>query len=77
MAIEGRRLPADTLQGVHLGIQYGTATLDPAVVAAANDLAGVHDDRADGYPALGQTLAGFFDRGLEKLVHVLALITAS
>ncbi len=53
-------------QGVHLPVQHGTPLLYPAVVATANDLAIVHQDRSDGNAALAEAEGRFIDGGLEE-----------
>ncbi|MOA51241.1 hypothetical protein D3C78_1743620 [compost metagenome] len=66
-------LTAGIFQGVHLAMQDGAAVLHPAIMAAANDLAIVHQHRADRNTPLLEPLAGFVYGGLQEsgsaLVH--------
>src|SRR5699024_9894380 len=46
-----------------------TAALDPAVVAASDDAAFVHDHRADRYAAFLKSLACFVESRLHECIH--------
>ena len=63
-------LAAGILEGVHLTVQDGAPLLHPPVVATANDLTLVDDDRADRDAALGQAQPGFVNRGLHEGIHL-------
>ena len=46
------------------------ALLHALIVAAPDDFAVAHQDRADGNAALGQACFGFVNGGLQKWVHI-------
>lgn len=49
------------LEAIHLGMEYRTAPLDPAIMPAAHDGPVNYEDRADGDAALGRTPARLLD----------------
>jgi hypothetical protein len=59
---------AGVFEGVHLAVEDGTAALDAAVVASAEDGAAMHEHRSDGDAAFGESLLGFFDGGVHEWV---------
>ena len=67
--VDGGGQAAGVFEGVHLAVEDGAALLDAAVVAPANDLSLMDEDRADGDAAFGQSLFGFGDGGIQKRVH--------
>src|SRR5439155_19799447 len=69
LAVDLRRSPAGVPQSVHLAVEHRAPALQPPIVAASEDATAVHQHRADGDTALGQTTLGFLYRGSEKLVH--------
>src|SRR5438552_11795530 len=70
LAVDLRRSPAGVLQSVHLAVEHRAPALHPPIVAASEDATVVHQHRADGDTALGQTTLGLFDRDSKELVHV-------
>src|SRR5208282_4055055 len=72
VAPDAPRLP----EAVDLGMGHGIALLDAAVVSAADDLAVFFEHRADGKPALEESLAGLGDGGFQEriLSHSIILL---
>jgi hypothetical protein len=62
-------LASGVLKAIHLGVMNHAALLHTLVVAAPDDSSVEHEHRADGDAAGGKTLSGFFDGGLEELIH--------
>ena len=58
--------PSHVLRGV---VASGAAALHPAVMAAPDDAALMHDHRANRNTPFGQSLLGFGNCGLHELVH--------
>src|SRR5438034_4474432 len=67
-AVDGRGLASGILERVHLAVQNRAPALDPAVVAATDDAAVVHEHGSNRNPALAQSLLGFFDRRADEIV---------
>ncbi len=68
-AIHDGREAAGVLQGIHLPVEDGAASLHAAVVPPADDPAPVDEDGADWDAALGQTGLRFGDGRLQEFIH--------
>lgn len=62
-------MTSGTLQGIHFAVKHRTALLDPAVVTAADDSIGMHENRADGNASFGETEPGLGDGRIEEGAH--------
>ena len=69
LAIDLCRSAAGVFEGVHLAVEHDTPALNAPIVAAPEDSSAMHEDGADGNPALGQAPLRLLDCRSEKLVH--------
>src|SRR6266403_1259253 len=72
VAIDAGGLATGVLERVHLAVENDAASLDPPIVATAEDPPVVHQHRADGDAALGRPALGLLDRSSQKCVHCSA-----
>src|SRR3989442_6393343 len=69
VAIDAARLTTGILERVRLAVENDAALLHPPIVATAENLPVVNEDRADGDTSLGQPALRFLDRRSQEFLH--------